>query len=564
MIRPRILPLAVLLSIAIFTASAHAQTTQNDETTAALREKAFALLASVAGQLGALQSGENRARLGANIADSLWPHDEKLARSVLFQVESDIRAELQKWQPKTGKDDALIVFLKLRDDTVVRIANHDGDAALAFLKATAFKSEDLPEHMSGHFENIEMRLAQKVATNNPEVALSLARAQLEKALSYELLAVLRRLNKKHKTAAQTLHREIVSKLQTADLTNDWQVRNFAQDLAQSFRPPAADATTYREMISTFVSLALKNGCGGDLEVGDSRRPYCYWVVTEVPELQKFDSRAARLKRWVPEEALNFGQTSALFEMGEVLEEGTTDEILAAAAKLPEYAEPVYWHLIERARQAGDFDQARKLADTYVKHPETRKNLLAQLDKIEKMKGEQATLEQIEEQLNTITPFENRVMYLISVGPANRKLALKLLDRASDLADTMKPGKEQTAAQIALAVAYCYEKSERCMGVMEGLVPRLNELVDVAAKLDGYETSYLRDGEWNMSANGPVGELLTRLSLMAGPFAWFDFDRAVNLAGRFDRQEIRMMAHVKLAQGILAGPPKRQLPVDTPY
>jgi hypothetical protein len=123
-------------------------------------------------------------------------------------------------------------------------------------------------------------------------------------------------------------------------------------------------------------------------------------------------------------------------------------------------------------------------------------------------------------------------------------------------DSFKPDKDQTGARMSLAVMYCYEKSERCLGMMESLVPRLNELVDVAARLDGFETNYLRDGEWNMSASGGVGEILTRLSQMAGPFAWFDFDRAVSLVNRFDRAEIRMMAHVKLAQGILAGPLRR--------
>jgi hypothetical protein len=38
----------------------------------------------------------------------------------------------------------------------------------------------------------------------------------------------------------------------------------------------------------------------------------------------------------------------------------------------------------------------------------------------------------------------------------------------------------------------------------------------------------------------------------------DFDRAVSLAAQFDRQELRMMAQLKLAQGILAGPKARML------
>jgi hypothetical protein len=70
------------------------------------------------------------------------------------------------------------------------------------------------------------------------------------------------------------------------------------------------------------------------------------------------------------------------------------------------------------------------------------------------------------------------------------------------------------------------------------------------------SSWLRDGEWNMSTDGSLGELLTFMSQNAGQYAWCDFDRAVDLAAQFERIEIRMMAQVKLAQAILAGPPKR--------
>ena len=86
--------------------------------------------------------------------------------------------------------------------------------------------------------------------------------------------------------------------------------------------------------------------------------------------------------------------------------------------------------------------------------------------------------------------------------------------------------------------------------------RTRALVAAAVKLDGYDNHYLRDGEWNMSSAGGVGSLLTRLSQSAAYFAWCDFDRALNLAAQFERPELRLMAQLKLAQGILTGPPKR--------
>lgn len=87
------------------------------------------------------------------------------------------------------------------------------------------------------------------------------------------------------------------------------------------------------------------------------------------------------------------------------------------------------------------------------------------------------------------------------------------------------------------------------------MPRLNELVSAAAILDEVENNYLRDGEWNMTAEGVVGSLLTLLAQNAVTFAAFDFDRSLTLARQFARPELRLMAELKLAQGVLGNQPK---------
>jgi hypothetical protein len=125
-----------------------------------------------------------------------------------------------------------------------------------------------------------------------------------------------------------------------------------------------------------------------------------------------------------------------------------------------------------------------------------------------------------------------------------------------MVDMMKPGKEQTEAQMGLAVMYCLQKSDRGLSIMESLMPKLNDLIAASAKLDGYDGRYLSAGEWNMTGEGSAGTFLTALAQNAGYLAWCDFDRAVSLTAEFERPEIRLMAQLKLAQGVLAGPPKR--------
>jgi hypothetical protein len=516
----------VALMFAVVFSSAYAQT-QQDDNTAALREKAFTLLESVAGQLNTLQSGENRARLGANIVDSLWKHDEKRARALLLLVQEDINAGLDVKKRLDQTDEhTFMVFSKLRVDTAERIAKYDGQAALAFFHATVPRSDKpLPEFLLYNERELELRLARQVAATNPDAAMKVARKSLDQGFSSDVVALLTQLNNKHKDQALILYKEIVQKLRDADFVSNWEVRTFVETLAQSFNPPAADAATYRELVAVLTSNALAHGCANELDELDERVDFCQWVTAVVPRMQTFDPRAAKLKQWAPN-VQREERSESNFELTESVRDITSDGEM----------------LRQMPAQRDFYEKLRTLDD--------------------------GTLAKIERSINSIEDAEERFGALTEIyrqyGGNNPKAALKLLSQASEIVDTMKPGQQQTRSQIKLAMMYCLEKNDRGLSIMESLLPKLNELVDVAAKLDGYDTKYLRDGEWNMSANGPVGELLTVLAQNSEYFAWCDFDRAVSLAGRFDRNEIRLMAQVKLAQGILAGPPKRVQQQYQPY
>ena len=139
----------LLIITALLAGSVHGQTGatngQNAQTAnAALREKAFDVIDSVASQIGTLQSPENRARLGSNVAEALWQRDEKRARALFISIEEDINTGLRNAEgDERVKAQTRMVFLQLRLNTVERIAKQDPDLALSFLKATEL-SEDVP------------------------------------------------------------------------------------------------------------------------------------------------------------------------------------------------------------------------------------------------------------------------------------------------------------------------------------------------------------------------------------------------------------------------------------
>ena len=245
--------------------SSAAQSKQAEEQ--ALRQKAFELLESLAGELGTLQSPENRARLGSNIAGSLWPHNENRARALFAQVQSDINLGLQAPESQEPEDiKTFQVFLKLRADTTERIAKHDPELAYEFFKATALSSEKKLPHQVRESEKIlESHLARQLSSSNPELSLELARKMLAQGFSDDLRLLLGRLNKKHKAQATILYKEIVHKLGEVDIVEDWNARNLALNLANTFGPPAGDEASFREIVNMFMKALAQNACSTDLE-----------------------------------------------------------------------------------------------------------------------------------------------------------------------------------------------------------------------------------------------------------------------------------------------------------
>jgi biopolymer transport protein ExbD len=78
-----------LLASCLSTARAQQPNSPPTETNEALRQKAFDLLDSIAGQISIMKSPENRVRVAANIVDTIWEHDEKRARTLVVSVQED-------------------------------------------------------------------------------------------------------------------------------------------------------------------------------------------------------------------------------------------------------------------------------------------------------------------------------------------------------------------------------------------------------------------------------------------------------------------------------------------
>jgi hypothetical protein len=562
-LRKKFLPLLILIIVALCPVYVRAQLKDPGEVE--LRDKAYQLLETLAGQLNTMQSPENRARIGSNIAWSLWPHNEARARELFSMVQQDINTGLQVTEPEDRDDTrTLIVFLRLRTDTINRIVMYDPELAYDFFKSTALNPDlKLNPEAKSIDQALEAGLARQVAARSPELALRLARNVLAKGFSDDLRRILRQLNRKHKPQAAALYKDIVQKLSEVDLGKEWNARQFAMMFANSFTPPEVDEAVYNELLNLFVNAAVANGCTQQMEENDNRAGVCRALAPAAVFIQRVNpARAAQLERWKGNgEYYYYYQVSPYSELDETAKESSIEDVLALTAKYPRLENEIRWRAFRKALYDRNLEAAQKIANENNGRPEQQKQMLAELGSYkEQAVIDEQKLANVQKSLGEIKGTAEQAIYLISVadeiGEKYPREAIKLLNQANRMVDTIKPGRDQIGLQMGLAMVYCYLKSDRGFTIMESLVPKLNEFVEAAAKLDGLETRYLSNGEWNMTGDGMLGNLLTMLAQNAGYFARCDFDRAVSLASQFERTEIRIMAQLKLAQGVLAGPSKR--------
>lgn len=559
MIRPKVLLLTAILFLNPALSFAQAGDT-------ALKEKAYDLLESLSGQISTLQSAENRARIGSNIAWSLWTRDEKRARALLVTVAQDINLGLQPRENTDPQDQTtFMVFLQLRGDTIDRIAKYDAEFAFDFLMTTQPSHEQMPEPAWQRERELTLRLAKKVANNKPDIALKLGHAALTLGLSEEFLTLLRQLLRNHREQGVVLYKETIDKIRQAKLIQNYQLIQFVRALAQ-IAPPLADETAFRELINILMTTAIENKCDNESVELEAAAFFCNEIGPLLAQMSRFDpQRAGKLKHLAPEsddseEPENRAWAEVYQEVAELAEARDFDGLFRLAEKHPPLKSTIYWRAFDLARREGDIERAQKIAAA-LDDDEIKQRMLSLIESEKDVAAlSEAEMEEIQRQVESITETGQRVDFLVNgairIGANNRPIALKMLDRATELIEGHKSPSARTRAFAFVAALYCMEKSDRGFTMMESLMPKLNELVDAAIKLDSFDTHYVRDGEWNMSANGELGEILTAISGNSPYFAWCDFDRAVSIAAQFERAEIRMMAQLKLAQAIVAGPPKR--------
>jgi hypothetical protein len=528
---------------------------RDEKAAPALEKKAFDLLETISAQVTSLHAPSNRIRSESLIADLLWTHDEKRSRA-LFKTASDdlinVIANIDFSDPDVYQQ--LAWLSSQRSDMVTRLAAHDPDAALSFLRATRLGAATDPraKWYSDTETNLELRLAGMVAKQNPARALELARATLSRGVSYSMIGLLNELQKKDPGSAQTLYKEMVDQIKSEDLERNYDLAEPAWNLLW-FQPPQADEDTYKDLISTLISAAVAITPTDQTSINAAQNIYGQ-LQSLMPQIEKYaPARVTTLRQWSQNAEHTFDPSVRMFqELNKLTQNGTVEDILALAPRYSaDLQTQIYQQAAWKALASGDATRARQIITDLISDPVQRKQMLAQIDN--QSLENAISQEKITDARQALSRMkvDQRVQVLIRLAAVlarkgDKKGALDLLTEARTAIDSAPPGPGQLGAQLQLARGYSSLDPDQSFAMVQPLIVRINELIAAGTVLDGFDATYLKEGEWITPGANALGNLVANLNQTLTMLARVDFDRARSAVDQIERPEVRLIANLEIA------------------
>ncbi|MEK6280027.1 MAG: hypothetical protein AABN95_06700 [Acidobacteriota bacterium] len=523
--------------------------------------QAFEMLDSIAESIPGLLSSDNRIHLTAAVAEMLWSKDEKRARSLFESLTKEVSTVMASLDPTEQRSlNAIGVIQQHRREIVERIARRDPEMSLAFLRGTrppAGMTSQNNDYLSE--ANLELYLVGLIAQKDPEQALQMARASLRRGVTYSLVSVLFNIASKNPDAARTLHVEIVDKLKSADLINNNDLANSAWNLLGAFQPPQANEDAHRSLVELLASAVLSvkpNVHSGNSVIHN----FSNQVPAQMAQFQKYaPARVNALKQWSQQTKRTMDPGSRMYqELNEVTQKGTLEDILALAGKYgPEHHLQIYQQAANKASSSGDPNRARQIIMEFVPDGPQRRQMLEQLDN--QLFWSSVTENKVAEArqaLDRIKSVEQRFQLLLGlatnlINRGEKKQATSLLSEATALLDTMPGNSSKVTAQLQLAQCYSSLDSQQSVAILQSVIALANQLVAAAAVLDGFENSYLKEGEWMKRGYTNLGSMVNNIQQNLGTLARVDAEGARSLSNQLERPEIRLMAQLEIVRSMLS-------------
>ncbi len=508
----------------------------------------------------------------------------------------------------------------LRQELVLAAARHDATLAYQLFQTTRPVQQPTTDTRANNRQRdedaaLEQRLLALVAANDPVVALRKAEEMLDKGQYGNMLtSVLAQLQQTDKAAAARLTDKILARLQTDNLLASRDAGGLAFSLLQAGVRPADAPTsstqtsttnnsavlndsTYRNLMETVVSAALRatpnqtrtqgqtqtrpgqtggrNGGGGngprnsqavvqpqqtDAQAEQSNaRALLTRLQALMPQVEQYlPARAPAVRQKLTELGVGNNQRANFSQFGNLMQQGTSDSLLAAAAAAPQEGlqDRLYQQAAFRALAEGNPERARQIAN---EHLDTdMRGVVTQAIETQQTirKAKASQIEDVRQMLARLTSDDERVRLLLQLADAAQaddpKQGLQFLEEARTFVARRATNYQQLNSQLQVAQAIGAHDPARGFELLELGINQLNELLPAAALLSGFEVNIFRDGEMTLPGNSQLGAMVNRFGQVLATLAKNDFERSRTTADRFQYPEARLIARLAIVQGVLGG------------
>ncbi len=589
---------ALLICLAVFgnmvAQNEPKKSVQKNDVSPEIQENALGLLNNLAREAEQFSLPVNRIAARTSVATLLWDSDEKQAR-IIFQnaaaelntLLGQIPSDTPETEEETYERYAATTDVKtLRSELLLALAARDPKLALETMQALSRKTADGVNFFEDD-QALELSLAAQIAAKDPKQAYELAKKNLENSLGYNLFSTLEDLYKKDAELGAKLAQDILGKIKSKDTTvsspydyaamssnrmmnsntvspvkntgfavNVWEIQSFLETVKKINRQAARDkkpnVLTDNETKELIEILAQKY----------VRQQYLssYEVSKIMPEIIKYfpaQAQAIRAKIGHTESSTLNNLISKEAFQNEIEDKSAEEVLQIIERKSAAERDDLYYEAAQKAFTAGDVQSAKKFharIKTKREYDYLDKQIDGALPLVLARKGD---LSEVRQTLAKLKSPEERIEVLTALAASvfqsgDKKMAAAFLDEARSMYSGRMKNRKNLASILQLAQAFALIEPDQSFLFLEANTGYFNDIISAAILLDEFNDSgTVKDDELRLDTvqtesyrNAPQAVRLIR-NLSAA-----DYDRTVNLAGKFARSEVRFFTRYRIAQALL--------------
>src|SRR5712692_1537842 len=592
------------------TAQASPDPQQQQEEKAKLERKATVLLEQVIAEAQALKIPENRIRVQITAGDMLWDRNAARARGLFVDAGTGL-AQMNVDVDRTDRNE-MQALNQLRQELVLTAGRHDGELGYQLLHTTQPQADNAAAgRRPGPQNGLEQMLLSTIAASDPKLAYQKTMESLDKGeYPASISTVLAQLQSKDEEAFKKLSDKALSKLNSDTLLANRNAGSVAIGLltpgprpASTTTNTASDAKTsnpqntppqvlsesaYHDLMDNVITAALTTtspgpgnnifpGGGGrgpmraaqqnqqnppdDAQVRQNNaRIMLFGLQTMLTQIDQYlPERAPAVRQKLGELGMNNNQFAGINQMRTLMQQGTSDSLVAAANVAPPQMQPrLYQQAAQKAVDEGNTDRAVQIASDHL--DESARNSIMQVVDFKRaaINPTPEKLAEIRQKLAALPSDSDRVKFLIELSTTsqkeNPKLALRFLDDARNLVSKKATSYKDFEDQIKVADAYSALDAKKSIEVLEPGIAQLNELLSAAQVLNGFEVEVFKDGELSLRSDSDLVGMVARYGQELAALAKLDFDRARMTADKFLLPEPRLNAKLSIVQSALGVQP----------